>query len=148
DPAGLVGFHLFGSVPEPHTLYSEIRALPAGHTQWVDAAGPHEPVAYCDIADIFAQGAGAAAPAEDVGPRIRSAVGESVGAHLLADVEVGVFLSAGLDSGAILGLMRDAGQARATAITLSFDEFRGTAEDEAPLAAEVARLYGARHHVR
>ena len=39
EPAGIVGFHLFGSVPEPFTLYRDIRALPAGHTQWVDAAG-------------------------------------------------------------------------------------------------------------
>ena len=43
EPAGIVGFHLFGSVPEPFTLYRDIRALPAGHTQWVDAAGPREP---------------------------------------------------------------------------------------------------------
>ena len=43
EPAGVVGFHLFGSVPEPFTLYRDIRSLPAGHTQWVDAAGPREP---------------------------------------------------------------------------------------------------------
>jgi asparagine synthetase B (glutamine-hydrolysing) len=43
EPAGLVGFHLFGSVPEPFTLYRDIRALPAGHIQWVDAAGPRIP---------------------------------------------------------------------------------------------------------
>ena len=46
EPAGVVGFHLFGSVPEPFTLYREIRALPAGHTQWVDASGPEEPSAF------------------------------------------------------------------------------------------------------
>ena len=46
EPAGLVGFHLFGSVPEPFTLYREIRALPAGHSQWIDAAGPREPKPY------------------------------------------------------------------------------------------------------
>ncbi len=40
EPAGLAGFYLFGSVPEPFTLYREIRALPAGHTQIVDAGGP------------------------------------------------------------------------------------------------------------
>ena len=33
EPAGIAGFHLFGSVPEPFTLYRDIRALPAGHTQ-------------------------------------------------------------------------------------------------------------------
>ena len=44
EPAGVGGFHLFGSVPEPFTLYRDIRALPAGHTQRVDAAGPRAPV--------------------------------------------------------------------------------------------------------
>ena len=34
------------------------------------------------------------------------------------------------------------------AITLQFDEFRGTAEDEAPVAAEIAARYGAEHIVR
>ena len=43
EPAGLVGFHLFGSVPEPFSLYRDIHSLPAGHTQWVDGTGPKEP---------------------------------------------------------------------------------------------------------
>jgi asparagine synthase (glutamine-hydrolysing) len=148
EAAGLAGFHLLGHVPEPFTLYREIRALPAGHTQWVDAAGAREPVAYVNLAAILAEGARHPAPAGEVGERVRAAVQDSVCAHLLADVEVGAFLSAGIDSGAIVGLMRDAGQSQIRAITLGFDQFRGTAEDEAPLAAEVARLYGADHVVR
>ena len=43
EPAGIVGFHLLGSVPEPFTLYREILPLPAGHTQWVDRKGACEP---------------------------------------------------------------------------------------------------------
>ncbi|THD77694.1 MAG: asparagine synthase (glutamine-hydrolyzing) [Phenylobacterium sp.] len=148
EPAGLVGFHLFGHVPEPFTLYREIRALPAGHTQWVDAAGPREPVAYVNLAGILAEGARHPAPAVEAGARVRAAVLDSIRAHMVADVEVGAFLSAGIDSGALLGLMRDAGQTDIRAITLGFDQFRGTAEDEAPLAAEVALRYGARHIVR
>ena len=38
EPAGWVGFHIFGSVPEPFTIYREIRNLPAGSTVWVDFA--------------------------------------------------------------------------------------------------------------
>src|ERR1700751_4038233 len=57
EPAGMVGFHLFGSVPEPFTLYREIRALPAGHTQWVDVAGPREPKPFANIAEVLATGA-------------------------------------------------------------------------------------------
>ena len=44
--------------------------------------------------------------------------------------------------------MRDTGQRDIRAITLAFDEFRGTAEDEAPLAGHVAERYRARHIVR
>ena len=57
-------------------------------------------------------------------------------------------MSAGVDSGSLLGLMRDAGQSNIRAITLAFEEFAGSQEDEAPLAARVARHYGASHVVR
>ncbi|MCC6736293.1 MAG: asparagine synthase (glutamine-hydrolyzing) [Bauldia sp.] len=147
EPAGIVGFHLFGSVPEPFTLYRAIRSLPAGHTQWIDAAGSREPRPFASIAAVLAEGRRRAGRADEVAARVRAAVGASVGAHLLADVEVGVFLSAGIDSGAILGLTREAGQSR-RAITLTFDEFRGTPADEAPLAVDIARRYGAEHVVR
>ena len=39
DAAGHVGFFLWGHVPEPHTLYRGIRALPPGHSLWVDRSG-------------------------------------------------------------------------------------------------------------
>lgn len=148
EPAGIVGFHLWGSVPEPFTLYRDIRVLPAGHMQWVDVAGPREPIAYANLAEIIALGVEAKCTVDEVVPRIRTAVAESVRAHLMADVEVGVFLSAGVDSGALLGLMRDVGHDRVRAITLAFDEFSRTSEDEAPIAAEVAQRYGAEHIVR
>jgi asparagine synthase (glutamine-hydrolysing) len=105
-------------------------------------------VPFANLAAILAEGAADPSPAAGLGERLRAAVGDSVGAHLLADVEVGIFLSAGVDSGALLGLMADAGQREIRAITLAFDEFRGTAEDEAPLAGQVAEHYGAQHIVR
>ena len=148
EPAGTVGFYLFGNVPEPFTLYRDVRALPAGHTQWVDAAGPREPKPFANLAEVLAKGAANPAPAAEIPERVHAAVRDSVRAHLLADVEVGIFLSAGVDSGALLGCMRDAGQREIRAITLAFDEFRGTSEDEAPLAARVCKHYGARHIVR
>ncbi|HJU15265.1 MAG TPA: asparagine synthase (glutamine-hydrolyzing) [Stellaceae bacterium] len=148
EPAGIAGFHLFGSVPEPFTLYRDIRALPAGHMQRIDRAGPREPRPFANLAALLKTGAADPISAAGLGERLRAAVFDSVRAHLLADVEVGIFLSAGVDSGALLGLMRDAGQREIRAVTLAFDEFRGTAEDEAPLARQVAERYGARHIVR
>jgi asparagine synthase (glutamine-hydrolysing) len=148
EPAGLVGFHLFGSVPEPFTLYRDIRALPAGHTQRVDAAGPREPEPFANLATVLAEGALNPAPRGELHEIVRTGVRDSVRAHLLADVEVGAFLSSGIDSAALLGLMGDAGQRDVSAITLAFDEFRGTPEDEAPLAGRLAARYKARHIVR
>lgn len=148
EPAGVVGFHLFGSVPEPFTLYRDVRSLPAGHTQWVDAAGPREPKPFANLAEVLAKASADSVSAAEIPERVRHGILDSVRSHLLADVEVGIFLSAGVDSGALLGAMRDAGQRRIRAITLAFEEFRGTAEDEAPLAAQVCERYGATHVVR
>jgi asparagine synthase (glutamine-hydrolysing) len=61
---------------------------------------------------------------------------------------VGAFLSAGIDSGALVGLMRDAGQCEIETVTVAFEEFRGQREDEAPLAEKVAQTYGTRHSTR
>jgi asparagine synthase (glutamine-hydrolysing) len=145
EPAGIVGFHLLGSVPEPFTLYRDVRALPAGHTQWVDTAGPRLPRSFVNLSEVLRRGSQSAASAETETETLVDALRDSVRAHMVADVDIGVFLSAGVDSGALLGLMQHAGRSDITAITLSFAEFQHTPDDEAPVAAEVARQYCARH---
>jgi asparagine synthase (glutamine-hydrolysing) len=148
EPAGHVGFYLFGSVSEPFTLFRDVRALPAGHTQWIDAVGPCEPKPFANLAGILAMQGENCQPAAELADLVRAAALDSVSAHLLADVEVGVLLSAGTGSGALLGLMREASHRDIRAITLAFEELRGTDEDEAPLAAQVAERYAAHHVVR
>lgn len=148
DPAGIVGFHLFGSVPEPFTVWRSIQSLPAGTTLTIDATGPGIPQRYYDVAAAFSERATSAAVPEDSRARIAEAVRDSVRHHLVADVPVAVFLSAGIDSGTLLGTMAGLGVRDITAVTLGFREFEGMALDEAPLAAEVAGRYGARHIVR
>jgi asparagine synthase (glutamine-hydrolysing) len=146
DPAGLAGFYLWGHVPEPFTLHQAIRQVPAGHYVVVDRLGAGAPRAHSSIAATLAQAA--AAGGADAATRVREAVLESVRHHLVADVPVGVFLSAGLDSGTLLALARECSAGEIRAITLAFDEFAGTEQDEAPLAAQVAAHYGAQHTVR
>jgi asparagine synthase (glutamine-hydrolysing) len=149
DPAGIVGFHLLGSVPEPFTVWREIRSLPAGCTLVVDDAGPRAPRPYYSIAPSLAgRAAFSTSDLTHARAQLAEAVHDSVRHHLVADVPVAVFLSAGLDSGALLGTMTDLGARNVTAVTLAFEEFRGSPQDEAPLAAEVATRYGARHVVR
>jgi len=136
-------FLLWGSVPEPRTAYAAVRALPAGHWLRVNAhAGIAEPVAHFNLAAVYATGTSRATAAD-----VRDATLDSVRHHLIADVPVGVFLSAGIDSTAVLGLARDAG-ARPHSVTLGFHEFAGSARDESPLAADLAAHYESPHHVR
>ncbi len=139
DPAGHAGFFLFGYVPDPHTLYADIRALPAGSRLWIDGRGPAEPQKYFDVTEILADGGANAAPP---GPRLGVLLRDAIAHHQVADVPVGVFLSAGRDSATIAALAAEA-DARLETVTLAFDEFRGTANDEAPLAEKVAGLIGA-----
>lgn len=149
DAAGIVGFHLFGSVPEPLTVHRHIRALPAGHTMTIGNDGGHAPRQYHSIAAVYAAAEQMPPmPASDRQGAMREALLDSVRHHLVSDVPVGAFLSAGIDSGALVGLMRDAGQNEIETVTLSFKEFEGSADDEAPIAAEVARTYGTRHTTR
>jgi asparagine synthase (glutamine-hydrolysing) len=150
EPAGWVGFCLFGSVPEPFTTYQEIRALPAGTMLWVDRVGPREPTQYLSIAKTYCYAEAAKSPARknDLQLEVRNALVDSVRYHLVADVPVGAFLSGGIDSGALVGLMRDAGQQEIQTVTIAFEEFRGTRADEAPIAREIAAQYGVRHTTR
>jgi asparagine synthase (glutamine-hydrolysing) len=151
DPAGAVGFRLFGSAPEPFTMFRAIRALPAGSTLLVDRLGAGAPVRYHSIAQVYcdAESGGRGAKANpDASAEFRATLLDSARHHLVADVPVGAFLSSGIDSSALVGLMRDAGQQDIQTVTLAFAEFAGASEDEAPLAAEVARTYGARHATR
>src|SRR5438034_557787 len=82
------------------------------------------------------------AAVEDVAQRVQTALRESVARHLVADVPVGVFLSGGIDSGAVVGLMVEAGARELEGVTIAYDEFAGRHEDEAPVAAGLAVHYG------
>jgi asparagine synthase (glutamine-hydrolysing) len=156
DPAGQVGFFLWGSVPEPFTTYRAIRSLPAGCFLVVDQAGVREPRRYHSIAQIyckaeariFSAGIHGYSAAGNVLEETQEALLDAVRHHLVADVPVGAFLSAGIDSGALVGLMRDVHQSEIRTVTIAFEEFRGMSEDEAPLAAEIARTYGSAHCTR
>ncbi|HTL70351.1 MAG TPA: asparagine synthase (glutamine-hydrolyzing), partial [Candidatus Eisenbacteria bacterium] len=147
EPAGHAGFFLLGSVPEPFTLYQDIRQVPAGSYVTFSETGARAPVSYFSVASVFAGGRSPAGD-ENAAESARAAFADSVRAHLVADVEVGLFLSAGVDSGALLGLAAEAGPRAPRAVTLAFEEYRGTASDESPLAARTAAAYGAEHLVR
>lgn len=149
DAVGQAGFWLFGSVPEPHTWFRNISALPAG--TWCrispdgQRTGPHR---YWDIADAWREAPDCRATTAEAQEVVRAAVSKSMRQHLVADVPVGVFLSGGIDSGSLAGLMKDCGAASIQGVTIAFNEFKGKHEDEVPAAGAISRRYGIQHRVR
>jgi len=143
--AGIVGFHLWGSVPEPHTLYEEIAALPAGSFMTVDERGLFGPVAYESPAQIYGGAEPVSMDDAEAEGAVRAAVKSSVAAHLEADVPVGVFLSAGIDSSVMAGLAAEVHSAPVQTVSLRFEEFHQTENDESALARTTAERYGTRH---
>ncbi|HAY08567.1 MAG TPA: asparagine synthase (glutamine-hydrolyzing), partial [Thauera sp.] len=141
EPAGAVGMLLWGSVPEPFTLYRGVRLLPAGSTLLVTETGAAAPVRYWTLSAAMERSLEAAAsiPLGSETAFMREQLLDSVRAHLLADVPVGAFLSAGLDSSTLVGLAREASSARLRTLTLTFDDLQGTQHDECPAASLIAR---------
>lgn len=144
EPAAETGFLLWGSVPEPFTWRRGIRCLPAGHQLIIDAGGLPQSRAHTTLLAAWTL-PDLQLPAAEACAQVRTAVVDSVRAHLVADVPVGAFLSAGRDSTTLVGVMHDLGVADVRTVTLGFSEFAGSADDETPLAAAVAARYGTRH---
>ena len=150
DPAGRVGFYLFGYVPEPFTTFRGIRALQAGTTLWIERNGKKEQRRYFDMTAELRAAEGNARPLalRDRNEALRAAASDTVGHHMIADVPVGVFLSSGLDSATVTALAAERAGASLRTVTLAFDEYAGTEKDEAPLAELIAGQFGARHETR
>ena len=142
EAAGLIGFYLWGHVPEPFTWWAGIRMLPAGHVLRVRAGEGCHTKPFAKIEEAYGH-----RPALPLPPgKLRSLLCDSVSHHLVADVPVGVFLSAGIDSNVIAAVASELSP-NLQSITLAFDEYAGTDDDEAPLAEAAASSFGFQHSV-
>jgi asparagine synthase (glutamine-hydrolysing) len=141
DPAALTGLYLWGHVPEPFSWWAGIRSLPPGHVQRIRAGYALSPARqFHYIQDAYIQ-----EPIRPLDPgQLRQLMLDSIQHHLVADVCVGVFLSAGVDSSIIAALTAELGSPLRT-ITIGFDEYAGTPNDEVPLAEATARLLRSDH---
>lgn len=140
DPEGIATFLYWGSIAPPRTLYRQIRALPAGSWMRWTPQGLEGPTAYWTLESEF----GREQPMdwEEAAERLREALVDSARRHTIADVPVGAFLSGGVDSVALVGLLSETHPDPIRTVTLSFDE---ASLDESALARQAANLYGADH---
>ena len=146
NPAGHIGFFTLGYVPEPHTMYREIQCLPAGTSLWVDKDGHRVQDTHFNFQVEMLNLENNTLLSSKEG--LHAALIETAECHLVADVPVGVFLSAGLDSASIMALVSEIANKQLDSVTLRFEEFSNTKFDEAPLATEISERYNTRHQTR
>lgn len=137
DPSVVRDFLLWGSVPEPATLLGDVRQLPAGH--WLEWRADRV------IQESWFQlHLGTPAPPAAPVRTTREALRESIHRHLVSDVPVGIFLSGGIDSTAVLALAREALGQDADLRTFSIG-FADPEFDESGLARRTATHFGTQH---
>jgi asparagine synthase (glutamine-hydrolysing) len=142
DPQSIYDFFGFRYVPAPQTFYRGVHKLLPGHFLTVDSGGYRvEP--YWDVPPED--------PEESRSPdewanEVVAALRESVRLRMIADVPVGVFLSGGIDSSAVVALMAEHAKERGQTVrtfSVGFDE---EGYSELPFARRVARAYSTDHH--
>jgi asparagine synthase (glutamine-hydrolysing) len=141
DPDALEAFLAFNSIPAPLTIFTEARKLPAGHTL-VAEGGEVELHRYARPTPVPADQVrteGGEALAEELRERMR----DSIRAHLVSDVPVGVLLSGGIDSAALTALAAEESGYRVSTFSIGFEE---QSFDELGQARLVAQRYGTDHH--
>jgi asparagine synthase (glutamine-hydrolysing) len=141
DPRAVTAYLAFNSIPAPLTIFAEARKLPAGTLlSWRD--GEVAQSRYARPAPVAADRVRHGSDAQLAG-ELRETLRDSVRAHLVADVPVGVLLSGGVDSAGIVALA--AGQQAEPVKTFSVG-FEESSFDELERARLVAGRYGADHH--
>ena len=133
----LYEYFLYGSVQEPRTLIEQIEMLPAGYSLiWTEGGGRRRQYWRLEL------GEDNVSPAEAVSTT-RKALDDSICRHFVSDVPVGIFLSGGIDSTALVALARANGYENLKTLSISFDD---PAYNEGDLAAETAAHFGTDHY--
>jgi asparagine synthase (glutamine-hydrolysing) len=147
DAAGLVNYLTFGSLYDPNTLVEGVSALPPGcYLTWKD--GQVKQTQYWDLVDPglvedcrYACDAGAEERGE-LEAHIAQLLDESVRMQLVSDVPVGVFLSGGIDSSSLVGVLNRSGVQPST-FSIVFQE---ADYSEAEYSRAVAQHFRTDHH--
>ena len=140
DLDALEAFLAFNSVPAPLTIFREVRKLPPGHILvWQE--GRSELTRYARPAPVSAADVRGDEEAELV-EELRARLRDSVRAHLVSDVPVGVLLSGGIDSATLAALAAEEMSEPLRTFSIGFEE---RSFDELGDTRLVAQRYGTRH---
>ena len=145
SPDSLEAYLLFGSVAEPCTIVENVFSLPPGHCITLLAGAPAaavQPKRYWDFSAAALQ-TDSPRPKnfKDAAKQLRALLEETVRDHMIADVPLGVFLSSGLDSTALVALA-SCSQSDLRTFTVVFPE---QSFSEAKISRETAKHFKTNH---
>ncbi len=138
DLEALDHFLSFLYAPPDRSMFKGVRKLPPGHfLRWQDGRATLTKYWEIGAQEPFA-GTGAEAAA-----RLREVLAGAVRSHMMSDVPLGAFLSGGVDSSIVVGLMAEASARPVKTFSIGFDEPQF---DELEHARAVAAHFGTDHH--
>ncbi|WP_337176110.1 asparagine synthase (glutamine-hydrolyzing) [Paludisphaera sp.] len=138
DPTALDHFLTFGYVPHPRTILEGVKKLPPAHyALWRDGRLQVERYWSPDW-DLERR-----RPFEQDAEELRATLDAAVREQMVADVPLGAFLSGGVDSTIIVGLMQRASSRPVKTFAIGFPD---AAYDETAYAEAAARAIGTEHH--
>jgi len=145
NPRAVGAFLLCGSIPAPLGLYKEIESLMPGEwLQWEQNTGKITQQSYWSYAKQIEKNMHSqVTDYREAVSLTRKTLIDSVKAHLVSDVSVGAFLSGGIDSTAVVSLMRQAGQDNIATFSIVFDDKE---LDESYYSRIAAQTYSTEHH--
>jgi asparagine synthase (glutamine-hydrolysing) len=141
DLDALEAFLAFNSIPAPLTIFEQARKLPAGHVL-VSKGADVSLRRYARPRPVDA-GKTRSESEADLADELRERLRDSVRAHLVSDVPVGVLLSGGIDSSALAALAARESPYRISTFSIGFEERSFNELEQARLVAE---RYSTDHH--
>ena len=140
DREGLHHFLTLNYVPSPHTMFSGVRHVPPGHWLRFDANGSTIR-RWWNLAEIVPE----ERPEADWIEEFNAILDDAVRIRLRADVPFGAFLSGGVDSSTVVGLMARHMTQPVQTFSIGFDDPR---YDETQFALSAAERFGTEHRAR
>lgn len=141
DASAIDEFLTYEYIIAPRTIFANIRKLPAAHylSYKNGEVSLHR---YWDAGEVSTR----PWTEEDAVAALREKLGHAVASQMMADVPLGVFLSGGIDSSAVVAFMTDAAKKTGGSVNTFSMGFTDGSYNELPYAREIAQKFGTRHY--
>lgn len=142
-------FNNFGYIVEPHTWFTDIKSIKSGHYVFIKNSKIVEEKKYYETEKLWinADKNIKKIDTNELLNKIKISLVNTVKKHLVSDVPIGIFLSGGVDSSILAALVSSVNRKDIKTITVLFDEFENTENDETIISKKVSEKLGLDHHI-